>query len=133
MQARPQKGQGQRWWDCYYYDSCLDLAALKNWKAFHCESCSIYNCLFKHTPEHVTKNDERACRSCGVNRTIQPSSPLCASCIGKKAWEGGDKRKKALRRLKMGKTTNVIRAHFRSLNRDAIRSSQLIFPSTPPS
>jgi len=36
----------------------------------------------------------RICEKCGNNPTIQPNSPLCASCIGKQAWKDGKAKKK---------------------------------------
>ena len=81
--------------DCPHYESCLDFAAIQNWKAFNCESCDFYIDSLKKAPAMTTKQENtRACSKCGERPTIQPNSPLCASCIGKQAWKDGKAKKR---------------------------------------
>ena len=95
MKAAPKKGKGERALDCPNYESCLDFAAIQNWHAFSCESCGCYvDSLKKPSPSPEKKENTRICEKCGNNPTIQPNSPLCASCIGKQAWKGGKAKKK---------------------------------------
>jgi hypothetical protein len=39
----PKKGKGERNMDCNFYGACLDFAAKKDWKDFHCDKCRIEN------------------------------------------------------------------------------------------
>ena len=95
MQTKPKNGKGERFLDCPNYESCLDFAAIQNWHAFNCESCGWYvDSLKKPSPSPEKKENTRICEKCGNNPTIQPNSPLCASCIGKQAWKGGKAKKK---------------------------------------
>jgi hypothetical protein len=102
MQAKPRKGESDRFLDCPHYEDCLDLAALRNWKALTCESCPIYTHGPGETSLATPEKEEtaRLCRECGKNPTIQPMSPLCASCIGKHARKEKDKKKSHKRRPK---------------------------------
>jgi len=104
MKARPSKGQGNRFLECRLYDECLDVAGLRSWKAWSCEECDLYKSIFGEkasenelkdmsTPPEKKENT-RICEKCGKNPTIQPNSPLCASCIGKQAWKDGKAKKK---------------------------------------
>lgn len=84
----PKRGKGERKLDCDSYKACLDLAAKEDWKTFNCESCSFFKHEMKEESTTPEKEESmRICEECGKNPTIQPSSPLCASCIGKKAWK----------------------------------------------
>jgi len=95
MQTKPKNGKGERFLDCPHYESCLDFAAIQNWKAFNCEQCEIYTETLQKPPESTVKQENtRICEKCGKNPTIQPNSPLCASCIGKQAWKDGKAKKK---------------------------------------
>ena len=106
MKARPSKGQGNRFLECRLYDECLDVAGLRNWKAWNCEECDLYKSIFgKKASGNELKDmstipekeeNTRICEKCGKNPTIQPNSPLCASCIGKQAWKDGKAKKKRL-------------------------------------
>jgi len=95
MKTKPKKGKGERWVDCPHYESCLDFAAIQNWKAFNCEQCEYYLETLQKPPVATVKQENvRICEKCGNNPTIQPNSPLCASCIGKQAWKDGKAKKK---------------------------------------
>ena len=95
MQNKPKNGKGKRALDCPHYESCLDFAAIQNWKAFNCESCDFYiDSLKKPSPSPEKKENARICEKCGKKPTIQPNSPLCASCIGKQAWKDGKAKKR---------------------------------------
>jgi len=95
MKAAPKKGRGERALYCPTYESCLDFAAVQNWKAFNCEQCGFYAETLQKPPESTAKQENtRICEKCGNNPTIQPNSPLCASCIGKHAWKDGKAKKK---------------------------------------
>jgi len=101
MQSRLKKGQGDRFLECRYYDDCLDLAAIQNWKSFNCESCDFYRSIFKRTePQEIAKEmpqdiekteDLKLCEECGERPTIHPNSRLCARCLGKRARKDRDK------------------------------------------
>jgi len=93
MKPSPKKGHGQRFLECLHYESCLDFAALQNWKDFTCEDCSLFTGIQKSQPTPKQEN-VRICEKCGKSPTIQPTSPLCASCIGKQAWQDGKAKKK---------------------------------------
>lgn len=95
MQTKPKKGKGERFLDCPHYESCLDFAAIQNWRAFNCESCGYYIETLQKPPAATVKQETtRICEKCGKKPTIQASSPLCASCIGKQAWKDGKAKKK---------------------------------------
>jgi len=95
MKAAPKKGKGERALDCPDYESCLDFAAIQNWKAFNCEQCKYYLETLQKPQESTAKQENtRICEKCNKNLTIQPNSPLCASCIGKQAWKDGKAKKK---------------------------------------
>jgi len=95
MQTKPKKGKGERFLDCPNYESCLDFAAIQNWKSFNCESCPSFKAEIKEiSVMNEKKENTRICSECGKNLTIQPNSPLCASCIGKQAWKDGKAKKK---------------------------------------
>jgi len=102
MKAKPENGKGERFLDCPHYESCLDFAAIQNWKFMTCESCPFFKSEVKEMPTKPQKKENtRICSECGVNHTIQPSSPLCASCIGKQAWKDGKAKKKQLPKKKI--------------------------------
>ena len=95
MQTKPKKGKGERFLDCPHYESCLDFAAVQNWKSFTCIACEVYIETIQKPPESTAKQENtRICEKCGEKPTIQPNSPLCASCIGKQAWTDGKAKKK---------------------------------------
>jgi hypothetical protein len=88
MPTKPRKGEGERFFECRYYDSCLDRAALENWRAFNCESCDLYRAIFRglgkamiETPEN--KENTRICETCGERPTISPRHRFCPSCMAK--------------------------------------------------
>lgn len=90
----PTKGRGERDLACEFYDECLDLAAKEEWEGFTCTSCELFSQGLEDMPAIEPKDkDMRLCRECGEKPTIQPSSPLCASCIGKQAWKDRSKNK----------------------------------------
>ena len=39
VQPNPQRGKGDKDQECSHYRRCLDLAAVNDWPAFHCEDC----------------------------------------------------------------------------------------------
>jgi hypothetical protein len=106
--TRPQKGKGERWFDCKYYEDCLDLAALRNWHSFNCTRCPLYNHVFEEREMNMETNksntrpqtrapekkeeNRRMCAECGQRVTISPSSPLCAHCMAIKANQAKKKR-----------------------------------------
>lgn len=73
MKANPKKGKGERFFDCPHYESCLNFAAVQNWKAFNCESCGFYI-------DNIKENT-RLCEDCKKKETISPKHPLCAGCM----------------------------------------------------
>jgi len=106
MKVKPKKGKGERSLDCPHYESCLDFAAIQNWKSFNCESCGFYvDSLKKARSSPEKKENTKICNKCGKNPTIQPNSPLCASCIGKQAWMDGKAKKKVPASPKRKETT----------------------------
>jgi hypothetical protein len=84
--GNPLKGKGHRELNCDLYETCLDLAAKNNWKAFNCEGCLKDKLTNPEIEKHV---DIKLC-ACG-NPVIHANSRLCASCMGKLAH----KKKKA--------------------------------------
>lgn len=44
------------------------------------------------TEQSEKPENQRLCKECGVNPTIQPSSPYCASCLARKANEAKAKK-----------------------------------------
>jgi len=95
MKAKPKNGKGERFLDCSHYESCLDFAAIQNFKAFNCEQCEYYLETLQKPPAATVKQENtRICEKCGNNPTIQPNSPFCASCLGKQAWKDGKAKKK---------------------------------------
>jgi hypothetical protein len=78
--GNPLKGKGHRELNCDLYETCLDLAAKNNWKAFNCEGCLKDKLTNTEIEKHV---DIKLC-ACG-SPVIHPNSKLCASCLGKMA------------------------------------------------
>lgn len=101
---RPRKGNGDRFLDCRYYDECLDLAGIENWKGFNCEACDFYlivtkgpDALIEAKPMSQNMNpteDRKVCQDCGERPPISKKSPYCARCMAKRANEA-KKAKKA--------------------------------------
>ena len=100
MQANPKKGKGERFLDCPHYGSCLDLAAVPNWKAFNCESCDFFKQTgpkdeVKEVPKIAEKEEsERTCKECGEKPTISPGCPYCASCMAVRSHKARPVKKK---------------------------------------
>jgi len=99
MQTRPKRGQGERFLECRYYEDCLDLAAIQNWRSFNCEACDLYKTIFGEREHGMDKEAEkpentRICKECEIRPTIQPSSPYCAICLGLKAKESRARKKR---------------------------------------
>lgn len=99
--AKPTKGHGKRDLDCKFYNDCLDLAGLKNWKSWNCESCDFFNAVFGKIKGRVNMAEEdekventRICSDCNKNHTISPKHSLCASCMAKRSNVAGRKHKK---------------------------------------
>jgi len=102
----PKRGKGERNISCEHYSECLDLAARKDWKTFNCEGCSSFKAEIKEVSAMNEKEENtRICEKCGKNPTIQPNSPLCASCIGKQAWKDGKAKKKRPPKKKVSAST----------------------------
>ena len=57
MKAQPKKGKGERFLACPRYESCLDFAAIQNWKAFNCESCGFYIETLQKPPAATVKKE----------------------------------------------------------------------------
>jgi len=84
MTGSPGEGKGSRKLDCDLYDTCLDLAAKKDWDGFHCEGCT-------HEADQVSARDagvtdvtgkaKALCSDCQEKETLG-NSPYCASCLG---------------------------------------------------
>ena len=85
MKAQPKKGKGERFLACPRYESCLDFAAIQNWKAFNCESCGFYIETLQKPPAATVKQENtRICEECDKT-TISPKHPLCASCMARRS------------------------------------------------
>jgi len=107
MKTQPKKGSGERFLDCPHYESCLDFAAVQNFKTFNCEQCGFYiETLQKPSAATAKQENTRICEKCGEKPTIQPNSPLCASCIGRQAWRDGKAKKKRLPKKKSPASSN---------------------------
>lgn len=93
MKTKPTKGKGERSLDCHFYNECLDLAGLQNWKTWNCESCDIYKAVFgKLDMDQQKEENQRICERCTEKVTITPKHRYCASCM---AQIGNEKRKTA--------------------------------------
>lgn len=90
-QSNPQRGQGGRFEDCRFYDTCLDHAATEDWEGFHCEVCPL-NQLGEDGPmTEITKPENtRICSECKERKTIHPNSSLCASCMARRSNKAKD-------------------------------------------
>jgi hypothetical protein len=96
MQQKPKKGKGGRFLDCLHYESCLDFAAIQNWKDFNCESCELYIETLQKLPASTVKQENtRICQECNKNKTISPKHSLCASCMAHRSHKKRSPNKKA--------------------------------------
>ena len=82
MQCRPTRGDGKRYLDCRYYDDCLGVVGLKNWKSWHCEACDVFRAFFGIKSVEQKTENKRICESCHKRPTISAKHPYCASCLG---------------------------------------------------
>ena len=82
MRCRPIRGQGQRYLECKWYEDCLDVAGLKNWRFWHCERCDVFRAFHGIPSMEDKKVNERICEECHERPTISPKHPYCASCLG---------------------------------------------------
>jgi len=107
MKIKPLKGKGKRFVNCIHYESCLDFAAIQNWKAFNCEQCGFYmETLQKHLAlKEEKKENTRICKECNSNKTISPKHPLCASCMARRSNKKRPLRKKVSTSTKRKDTT----------------------------
>jgi len=105
MKPKPKPGKGERFLDCIHYGSCLDFAAIENWKAFNCEQCGFYIETFQKVPASgsIKQENVRICEKCGEKPTIQASSPYCASCLSLKAKESRARKKEAIKAVPIPK------------------------------
>jgi len=88
MNAKPKKGKGKRDLDCRYYNDCLDLAGLQNWRSFNCESCDVYKLTFgKSNMDQQGGENQRICERCNEKPTITPKHRYCGSCMAHAANE----------------------------------------------
>jgi len=81
---RAEKGQGARHLDCGEYDTCLDLAAKRNWDSFHCGACTLEADQASGRVAGGTNVPGKAkvlCPDCQERETLG-NSPFCASCLG---------------------------------------------------
>ena len=101
--SKPKKGKGERFFDCPHYESCLNFAAIQNWKSFNCESCLFFKSEVKDMPtipkkketpaSTGKKEDARICEDCNKNKTISPKHSLCASCMARRSNKSRPKKK----------------------------------------
>jgi hypothetical protein len=106
MQTKPKKGKGERFFDCPQYESCLDFAAIQNWKAFNCESCKYYTETLQKPPAATAKQENtRICSECNKAKTISPKHPLCASCMARRSHKKRPPKKKGSTSIKRKDTT----------------------------
>ena len=90
----PKRGKGERKQGCEFYEECLNLAIKEDWEGFTCTSCELFSQGLEDMPAIGPKDKGvRLCRECGEKPTIQSTSPLCASCLGKAAWKDRSKNK----------------------------------------
>ena len=93
---KPRRGAGHRNMDCPEYDNCLDLAAKKDWKTFHCsEACPlvIIKGQGKDGPVKAEKKENDRLCECG-KVTLSPNCPYCPSCMAKRSNKGKSTKKK---------------------------------------
>lgn len=102
MKMKCTQGEGDRYFDCRFYNECLDRAGLLNYKSWNCEGCDFYGTVFgkrenKMNEKAKKPENARICGTCEKNITIQPSSPYCASCLSLKAKESRARKKEAIK------------------------------------
>jgi hypothetical protein len=118
MKMRPREGNGERFLDCRYYNECLDVAGIQNWKGFDCEACDFYLIIHKGPdalieakvgPTNKNATDDgmttvekpentRICEECGEKPTISAKHAFCGSCLSKKSWSNGSRNKRHVKR-----------------------------------
>ena len=82
MKARPTRGEGKRDLECRFYERCLDVAGLKNWRFWNCESCDVFRIFFGGSKMEQRGENKRICDECHERPTISPKHPYCARCLG---------------------------------------------------
>lgn len=135
MNARPSKGPGDRFLECRLYDECLDVAGLRNWKAWNCGGCDFYKSIFgKKVPENNLKDmstipekkeNTRICEDCDKT-TISPKHPLCASCMAGRSHKKRPPNKKAPASLKRKGSTQSQGKHKAEIG-DSGRDMEVVF------
>lgn len=99
-EAKPRRGNGERNLDCSFYGECLSLVSKRNWQSWKCDECPVYReGKGDMHLEAVSKENTRICEDCQERKTIRPSSPFCARCMGKK---GNENRKPGRKERKKG-------------------------------
>jgi len=84
MLGSPGEGKGSRKLDCGEYDTCLDLAAERNWDSFHCGACTLEADQASGRVAGGTNVPGKVkvlCTDCQERETLG-NSPFCASCLG---------------------------------------------------
>jgi len=126
MKPKPKLGKGERFLDCSHYESCLDFAAIQNWKAFNCEQCDYYlETLQKTEAATVKQENTRVCEECDKT-TISPKHPLCASCMARRSNKKRPPNKKALGSLKRKEATQGKSKHKAEIV-DPGRNMEIVF------
>jgi len=113
MQGKPAKAVGKRFLECRYYEDCLDLAALRNWKAYNCDSCYIHKTIgiiSKATPIQQSQKSWRtqgsvssAVRIQQFSRTALYTRAASGSAHGRIKTVPGTKRKRVIIRRCLGR------------------------------
>ena len=87
MKPNPVEGKGERDTECRFNDSCLDVAARKDWQAFNCEDCEIaYTGLEPGAEkdkgtEVDTVPEGETCLGCGKVANLQLG--YCPDCLSR--------------------------------------------------
>jgi len=66
--------------DCDYYGACLQFAAAKNWKDFHCTGCTYEGDQNSGPDSGDAEKAKVLCVECQKKETLGNSS-FCASCM----------------------------------------------------
>lgn len=126
MQTKPKKGKGERYLDCPCYNSCLDFAAVQNFKAFNCEQCGYYLETLQKPPVATVKQENtRICAECDKT-TISPKHPLCASCMARRSNKKRPPKKKVPASHKKKETTQGKGKH-KAVIVDSERYMEIVF------
>jgi hypothetical protein len=116
MPDYPKRGHGRRHLNCEMFSACLEIAAVGNWKDFHCEGCPELlefdaapskdplggsSFLVGQQKEPLMQDKKPVlCEECGVKPPMSVNGRLCASCMARRSNVNRSKKKTGKKKTK---------------------------------